>query len=296
MHRDIVIVPAYFRPEFLHLCLENLYACPEMLNKDVWIYQDQKHDDGIQFKEELKETEAVIAYWKRGFGNRLKAVLRPENGFYGNSYNVLSAYQKAYETDAKYVYLVEEDVFVTPDFFKWHEAVQNQEDFFCTIAGKSDANFIAFEGEIAGAYFGSEMYRSLGVCWKREKLETVVRHAVFDYFHNSTPYILKHFPNGKLGLQMMEQDGLIQRVMDQTFQVAGWACFPRAYHVGIYGYHRGIGSDNMFVGTFPERVEMIRKAVSDSEWLKKVASFQVDLQAFPPPEIPSWDKVFPISL
>src|SRR5256885_1557303 len=113
MHRDIVIVPAYFRPEFLQLCLEHLWDCPEMLNKDVWIYQDQKYDDREKFKTELEETEYVVAYWKRGFGNRLKAVLRPENGFYGNSYNVLSAYAKAYETDAKYVYLVEEDVFVT---------------------------------------------------------------------------------------------------------------------------------------------------------------------------------------
>ena len=296
-HRDIVIVPAYFRPEFLHLCIEHLYACPDLLNKDVWIYQDMKHDDRETFKEELRETEIVLDYWKRGFGNRLKAVIRPENGFYGNSYNVLSAYQKAYETDAKYVYLVEEDVFVTPDFFRWHEAVQEQEpNFFCTIAGKAEANNISFAGEIAGAYFASEHYRSLGVCWKRENLKEIVRHAQFEYFHNSTTYLLKHFPDSNLGLTMLEQDGLIQRIMEQTFQLAGWACLPRAYHVGVYGYHRGIGKDNMFVGTFPERVEMIRKAVSDPEWLKKVADFQTDVQAFPLQETPSWEKVFPFSL
>lgn len=296
MHRDVVIIPAYFRPEFLHLCLENLYACPEMLDKDVWVCQDVKHDDLIKFKDEMEETEAVLDYWKRGFGNRLRAIRRPENGFYGNSYNVLSAYIKAHETDAKYVYLVEEDVFVTPDFFRWHEAVQESTDFFCTIAGQSDCNSISFNGPIAGAYFGSEHYRSLGVCWKREKLKEVTIHACFDYYHNSAPYVLKHFPGSQLGLGMMEQDGLIQRVMEQTYQVAGWAALSRAYHVGIYGYHRGIGAANMFVGTFPERVEMIRKAVADPKWFAKVASFQVDVQAFPPQEIPSWDKVFPVSL
>jgi hypothetical protein len=296
MHRDIVIVPAYFRPEFLHLCLEHLWDCKEMLSKDVWVYQDIKFDDREKFKAELEETEAVLAYWKRGFGNRLKAAIREENGFYGNSYNVLSAYKKAYETDAKYVYLVEEDVFVMPDFFRWHEAVQEKEDFFCTIAGKTDVNNVAFNGETAGAYFSSEHYRSLGVCWKRENLKEIVQHAVFDYFHNPTPYTLKYFPGSELGLKMMEQDGLIQRIMETTFKVAGWACLPKAFHVGVYGYHRGIGASNMFVGTFPERTEMLRKAVSDPEWLKKVADFQVDVQAFPTVPPPSWDKVFPITL
>jgi hypothetical protein len=296
MTRHIVLVPAYFRPEFLHLCLENLYACPEMLNQDVWVCQDVKHGDPEKFAEEMRETEIVLEYWKRGFGNRLRAIRRPENGFYGNSYNVLSAYAKAYETDAKYIYLVEEDVFVMPDFFRWHEAVQESTDFFCTIAGKSDCNQIQFNGELGGAYFGSEHYRSLGVCWKRENLQQVVQHNQFEYFHNPTPYVLKHFPGSQLGLTMLEQDGLIERVMQQTFQAAAWSCFPRAYHVGVYGYHRGIGKDNMFVGTFPERVDTIRKAVADPTWFQKVASFQTDLQTFPPQEIPSWKKVFPFQI
>jgi hypothetical protein len=51
----------------------------------------------------------------------------------------------------------------------------------------------------------------------------------------------------------------------------------------------------MFVGTFPERVEMLRKAVSDPEWLKKVADFQTDVQAFPTSPLPSWDRVFPLT-
>jgi len=205
---------------------------------------------------------------------------------------VLAAYTKAYETDAKYIYLVEEDVFVTPDFFRWHEAVQSVEDYFCTIAGKTDIHSIVFDGDFTGGYFQSENFRSLGVCWKRENLKSVVKHAVFDYFHQPTSYLLKQFPDSKMGLGMLEQDGLIQRIVESTFQKTGWACVPRAYHVGVYGYHRGIGKENMFVGTLPERIEMIRKASSDSEWLKKVAGFQVDIQSFPTTPPSSWDKIF----
>jgi len=290
-HRDIVIVPAYFRPEFLHLCIEHLYACPEMLNKDLWIYHDQKFDDLKTFESDFSDVENDLVYWRRGFGNRLRTVIRPENGFYGNSYNVLGAYAKAFETDAKYVYLVEEDVLVTPDFFKWHEAVQNNGNYFSSVAGQCDRNETIFKGDAIDCYFESEQYASLGVCWKRENLQSVIEHAVFEYYHNPTPHILKHFPNSKFGLWAMEQDGLIQRIMEQRFQKAAFACVPRAYHVGIWGYHRHIGADNLFQGNFAERTEQLRISVRNKEWLDKVAGFQNDIQPYPSEPIPVWESV-----
>lgn len=293
-HRDIVIVPAYFRPEYLHLCLYNIFNCRESLNKDIWIYHDQKFDDLKKFAAEFTEIEEVMAYWKRGFGNRFRAVMRPENGFYGNSYNVLGAYQKAFETDAQFVYLIEDDVFITPDFFRWHEAVQKEVDPFCSVAGQCDRNPDK-TGESAGGYFESSEYASLGVCWKREKLEPVIEHAQVDYFHNPTPYVLKHFPKTNLGLKMMEQDGLVQRVMEKSFQKAVWAAVPKAYHVGLWGYHRSIGLDAMTDAglthlPLKEKIENLTKVVCNQEWLNKVASFQTDLQAFPI-DAPVWEKV-----
>lgn len=272
---DIVIVPTYFRPEFLYLSLEKIHEAEGSDTKLIWIYQDRKFGDIDQFANELAETETVIEYWGRAFGKRLRAFMRAENGYYGNSLNVLGAYAKAYQTDAKLVYLVEDDILITPDFFTWHESVQNS-DAFCSVAGSCDRNTLTMLDD-----FLCSEYASLGVCWKRENLAAIIEHANQDYYRNQTPYILKHFPSSHLGLKMMEQDGLIQRIMEQRHEWAMYSVPPRAFHVGVFGYHRSIGPDNMFQGSLPERIEFYRRAVSDKDWLTKVAGFQSDVQAFP---------------
>lgn len=277
MHRDVVLVPAYFRPEFLYLCLERIYDADKNSNKDIWIYHDRKFNDIEQFRNELSEVETAIEYWKRAFGGRLRPVMRLEHGYYGNSYNTLAAYCKAFQTDARFVYLIEEDVLVSEDFFDWHEDVQAQKPF-CSVAGFCDRNKNLVT---QGTSFESTEYASLGVCWNRENLAAIIEHATQDYYRNQTPYILKHFPGSKLGLKFMEQDGLIQRVMEQQLQKAVFASVPKAFHVGVYGYHRSIGEENMFQGTLPERTDFYRRAVSDKTWLEKVAGFQSDVQAFP---------------
>lgn len=275
MVMDVVIVPTYFRPEFLYLGLEKVYEARESENKLIWIYQDRKYGDIEQFRNELADTETVVEYWQRAFGNRLRAVMRPEHGYYGNSCNILAAYAKAYQSEAQFVYLVEDDVLVTEDFFEWHDQVQTDIPF-CSIAGFCDRN-----SAHSGDCFESSEYASLGVCWNRTNLSAVVEHANSDYYRNPTPYILKHFPSSKHGLWAMEQDGLIQRIMEQRLTKAVWASTPKAFHIGVYGYHRSIGPDNMPLGTLAERIEFYRKAVSDPAWLAKVAGFQSDVQAFP---------------
>ena len=279
----------------LYLCIEHLYDCEEMLDKDLWVFHDRKIDDIKQFEGALREVQTVLEYWKRPFGNRMRLVMRNENPYYGNSYNVLNAYAEAYKTDAKYVYLVEEDVLVTPDFFRWHDAVQEYNPF-CSIAGHTYRNKKTFSGDVQGAYFESEEYASLGVCWKRENLDYVVRHATKPYFHNATPYILKHFPGSKYCFAMMEQDGLIQRVMEQLFRPAAWSARPRAFHVGMWGYHRSIGSKAMIeagVANLPlmEKIENLRQHISDQGWINSVAGFQSDVVAYPK-EIPEWSEVY----
>lgn len=290
-HRDIILVPCYFRPEFLYLTLEHICAARGSENKDLWLYHDRKFEDEEQFENELKEIEVVISYFKRALGARLKPFMRPQNGYYGNSYNVLEAYAKAHATNAEFVYLIEDDVFITPDFFEWHNIAHRfNPECFCTVAGECDRNqhncleefgAVNTDTGYSATWFASREYASLGVCWKRENLKAVVEHANKDYYHNPSPYILKHFPSSTMGLKMMEQDGLIQRIAEQRLQKILFAVPQKSFHVGVFGYHRSIGPDNMFVGTLPERIEFYRSAASDKSWLEKVAGFQSDVQVFP---------------
>lgn len=272
--RDRVIIPAYFRPEFLYLTLEKINEARDS-DKDIYIYHDKKFDDDIRFAKELEEVQVVIEYWRRAFGNLLHPVMRQENRYYGNSANVFQAYLKAHLDGVERVYLIEDDVLITPDFFEWHKSVQDV-DCFCTIAGMCDRNIFNLDKD-----FLSTEYASLGVCWKRENLTIVLEHANENFYRNPTPYILTHFKDSKMGLKMMEQDGVIQRIAEQRFQKFLFAVPQKAYHIGAYGYHRSIGPDNMPTGTLPERIEFFRKVVSDQSWFDKVADFQTDLQAFP---------------
>ena len=233
----------------------------------------------------MQETVWVVDFWKKIFGKRLIPKIRPVNTFLGNSYNVLSAYTAAYHTDAKYVYLIEDDIIVSKDFFKWHMDVRHYTECFCSIAGACDLVPVPPETII---YFTSPVYRSLGVCWKRENLEEVVKHDGPLYYtteQGMVDYLFNMFPNTKYKFnEMIEQDGLICRIMERDKKLAAWSVKNRAHHIGLWGYHRSIGQKAMIDAglhtnhTIQERIEILRKLLKDHDWIKSVADFQTDIQ------------------
>lgn len=278
--KDIVIITSFWRAEFLHLCLKSLYECPDSRNKEIWLIQDFKVGNG-SFGPIIEDLNKVAGYWKDKFGPNLILMVRPPNTFYGNSYNVLSAYNKAYKTDAKNVYLIEDDVLISPDFFKWHEAVQRDGDWFCTIAGRSLAVRKPDVKYTENDYFISHEYRSLGVCWPRHNLESIVKHYDPIYYatqQNMVDYVYSKFPNSAYGITMIEQDGLISRIMEEDDEYAAWAGVPRARHIGVWGYHRSIGVENMLDHpSLESRIEGYRVALDDPKWVEQVAGFQTDI-------------------
>ena len=106
---DVVIVTCYSRPDYLRLCLDYLSVADGVKDKEIWISIDRG-------KSLLREFYDVL----NDFRDRLNifTIIRPEHNYHGNTYNTLEAYKEAYATDAKYVYLIEDDVLITKDFFK----------------------------------------------------------------------------------------------------------------------------------------------------------------------------------
>lgn len=262
-----------------------------MNSKEIWVVEDHKPTDDA-FPDTMKETIEVISFWSKVFGKRLIPKIRPVNTFLGNSYNVLSAYAAAYKTDAKYVYLIEDDILVAQDFFKWHELFQRNYIPFCTIAGACDLvpppPYSLSSSDTSAIYFVSSIYRSLGVCWPRENLKRVVEHNTPDYYtteQGMVDYLFYKFPDTKYKFnEMIEQDGLICRIMERDNELAAWSVKNRAFHIGLWGYHRSIGQKAMIESglhmdhTLLERIEILRKLIRNADWLKQVASFQTDLQ------------------
>ena len=266
--KDIVIIPAYFRGEFLHLCMENLVKCPEIWDAEIRVYHDFKVGDAEKFERELAEVETVVNHWRALLGKQFRSMLRKPTEYYGNTYNVLEAYKETLASEARYVYLVEDDIIVHPDFFKWHEAAQN-EGTFCSIGGSCDRSIHPY-------------FASLGVCWSRQNLASIVEHAVPAYYERQLPYIMQKFPQSKMECHMIEQDGMISRVIERDNQKVIWANPAVCSHVGLWGYHRSIGPDAMIAAglanvSLEQKISNLRVALRSKEWIQSVSAGQTDI-------------------
>jgi Glycosyl transferase family 2 len=230
---DIVIIPVYNRAEYLPLCLEFLSKAEGIETKEIWVCIDRGMNPAY------RALTAVVAEWvSRGL--RIVTYVREPHKYYSGSYNALEAYVEAFFSDARFVYYVEDDTFVQPDFFKWHEAVQADGDYACSIAIHSNSNEPITD---PSAYFTFEGgYDSHGVCWKRENLKMVVEHFVPEYYAGDrvhyAEYLEKQFPKSAHRKIYVEHDGLIHAILEANHGVVAYPFVPRCYHIGFAGHNR----------------------------------------------------------
>lgn len=290
---DIVLIPTYLRAEYLFLCLEKLWETQAPGDKEFWVCEDRRENDEHRFAMQFSWTNDVLEAF-RGKLNLRKIVATPHN-YPGNSRNVLEAYKRALGTEARYVYLVEDDVLVQPDFFRWHEAVQEVEPAsLCSIAYRCSRNHEA-RTDITDpeAYFKTARdYASIGVCWKRENLQAVVEHAKSEYYNDMDVYIGRVFPGNRFATDFAEQDGMIMRVMWEQRGYTVWPYVPRAYHLGFYGYHRSNGRRPD--GFLQQKIGYLRGLIHDAERLKRAAPDYGDIEVMPIEKVGEWNKLYKI--
>jgi hypothetical protein len=228
----------------LWLCLEHFAACPESADVRVWVYVD------AHVNQPSVPREEILAVVKKFPQLSVEVTFRAPHRYLGNSFNVLMAYKDAYQSKAQHVFLIEDDVVISPGFFAWHRAQHDGHLLGCSIAIE--------KGPRQGPY------ASLGVCFRREVLQVVVPHCNDAYFRSMEGYIRERFfSKGKPALDY-EQDGLIARLLD-GYKVA-WAQTPLAQHVGWYGYHRARSTRPK--GSLEDRYRQIRHVLSDSHLLR----------------------------
>ena len=262
--RDIVLVTTFFRPEYLWTCLNAIAEADGGAEKEVWVAQDH-HSDArradANYPREQAENAEIVEHFRNKFAS-FRFINRVPKAYDGNSYNCLELYKEAYNTDARLVYLVEDDIFVEKDFFTWHEAVQQKGDYLCSVGRLQTTRPDLRTSDDPEAYVESSSdYTSWGSCWRREKLAPLVEHACEDYYRNMTGYIVRRFPNSPLKNIWTEQDGLIRRVLMEGNgkRLTASPCLKRAYHIGITGYHRSNGYQ--FTGTLAEKVQQLNDAL-----------------------------------
>ena len=283
--RDIVLVTTYFRPEYLWLCLQAIADADGGKDKEVWVAHDHHKSESadpenLEIENHFKEVFAAFRW-----------IDRAPHTHAGNSYNCLELYKEAYKTDARFVYLVEDDILVEKDFFRWNEAVQSKGDYFCSVGWHCKRNPKYVLNTDPTAYIEStDDYVSWGVCWKREKLAWTEIHCCEAYYRDMVGYTSQKWPSyPKDGF--VEQDGLIQRMLAEpnALRVVAWPCLKRAYHVGISGYHRPGG--HRFLGTLSEKVQQLDRATKSGELVKLrkdyVANDDIDV---PRGGTPEWSQ------
>lgn len=274
--RDLVLITTYNRPEYLRLCLEYLSKARGINNKIIWICIDRGNSLIREFYEVLNDFRELDFSVK----------VRPEHSYLGNTFNTLEAYKEAYKTDANLVYLVEDDVLVTPDFFEWHEEVQNKNDLICSVAYRCSRNsnrLRSYEHDPEAYFISSKDYASIGVCWKREKLDYITTHANSEYYKDLVGYLKKHFPNNKFSSCFTEQDGLVMRLLGETHGYVAWPFVPRAYHFGVWGYNRPRGSRLSY--------QEIKEMIHNEQKIKMVDKDFGDIEPMPIEPIPAWTKL-----
>ena len=273
--KDLVLITTHNRVDYLRLCLEYLSRADGIADKEIRICVDRS---GVI----PREVSDVL----RHFNNLdIITVRRGYHGFQGNSYNTLQAYKEAFESTARFVYLVENDVLVQPDFFKWHEAAQAQGDFMCSIAYRCFRN-AELNRNISSpeAYLISPRdYASIGVCWQRDNLEPIVQHACREYYDNMSGYLEQQFPNSSLSSYYAEQDGLIMRILEKSCKQTIWPFVPRAYHIGFAGYNRLRGKRLSY--------DEIKKTIHDKVRIEQANRNFKDIEPVPTCPVEKWSKL-----
>lgn len=278
---DLIILPTFDRPEFLWLCLENL---AEVFGDSqdipmIWVCEDIHADKPKSFTIEM-EYLAVHREWQQKLGYHYFAT--SPHTTYGNSYNVLRALQSAHMAHYRYVYLIEDDVLVTPDFFKWNESVHETFKPWASCAGRLNRSLnFAMNGPEAidesikdpGACRASvTAYNSWATCFSVEALKYISSFAA-NY---------EGFTAGQ------EQDIMIQRYIRAAKKTTIWPYVPRAYHMGWYSYHRD-GSMKLY-GTLEEKVKALRASVVNPTKLKALGAH--DMDAFPTKQLAQYAGLY----
>lgn len=286
--RDLVIVPVYYRPEFLALCLDHILKAEGGREKEVWVLQDRHTSDAFPLTSRLGDVRRAAEWYSEAFA-AFRFEIRKPHQFRGNPYNFLEAYREAYLcSNIRYVYLIEEDVFVSRDFFRWHEAIQERVSPWVSVGWHCIRNPEVVPTRDARAYVTSYRdFSSIGLCWRRENLAPVAIHARPSYYSSMAEYLGKVFPRSPIAKSLWtEQAGLITRLLHETRdRLVAWAGLTRVAHVGISGYHRARGFQ--FRGSLEERVEALRKAALSTESLLALSQEKFDdINALP--DIPEW--------
>jgi hypothetical protein len=251
--REVILVPTFHREELLFCCLKRIREYEPKI--EIHVFPDRRTGNPL------------VRTICDGFDANMHIV--PDSDYYGNSANTMEAYRWAYNTGYDRAYYVESDVIVHEDFFSWHR--EQQETFPQIFA--SMAWIFNRHAPISDDLMFQPWIYSVGLCFSRDKLALIAEHATPKYYGDMPGYIEKRFNASPLtdrfAIAHWEQDGLLQRILDEDKSQTVSSGIAKCSHVGfVRSYGNGTQEDyEKFLGLdglrFDERVERVEKFIND---------------------------------
>lgn len=251
--REAVLVTCYKREALLACCLRRIRKAEPYI--EIHLFPDRGTAENLRMQVLADEFDAFLH-------------LVPDHDYYGNSYNTMNAYLWAFNAGYDLTYLVEDDVFVHPDFFSWHRV---QHELFPNIFA-SMAWIFNRHAPITDDVLFQPWFYSIGVCFSHDKLGFLVQHATPLYFNDMAGYVGKRFKtsplNDPMNVMHFEQDGLIQRVLDENKSQTVSPGIAKCSHMGFvrsYGAS-DVGSEyeRILSGkTFEEQIANVEQLFAD---------------------------------
>ena len=259
---NVCVIPAFNRPEYLHICLEFIQKADGAENL-VYIFA---LDRGAN-----PENEKIIN--KFPFKKFTVAPHLVINGIAKQSFNVLNGLIAGANMSDELVFYVEDDVFVGKDFFTFSEKIHKKEKgIFCSILSHNVNGHDKTINDL-NAYYTKKTheYCGIGSCYKAKALLKYVRPDFNkNYFNQPLTYVKIHYPKSVLDNLFCEQDWLIRRILEYNGLSVAFAHVPRCFHAGFYGYHRS-PKVNVRDLNQREKIKLIKDVVFDFEKLKKIS-------------------------
>jgi hypothetical protein len=259
--RDIVLVPCWRRPEMLWHCIDNICKADGVQSMHVVFRLDSGYDT---------DNLAVIReHAERLPSHELQSAPRCPYRRTKLSANILLGYLQAAPLARRYVYLIEEDIMVGRDFFRWHAAVQSQRaNLFCSIAVRNHNRHVDTPDDPDCYYLTSGDYCSWGVCFDRAVIADLVSpHVNLDYLAHPKRYLRRRFADSRVSLSYVEQASLLRRIQEVCELPIAYPATPRAFHAGFYGRNRPGG----IIGELHERVRRLDEMIYDCSAMRGAA-------------------------
>lgn len=260
--RDVVLIPAWRRPEFLVHCLLNIKRAEEADRMHYIFRFDQGHS--AELYDAIKLAEFT-------FSHEITQTPHTKYLLAKQSFSLLTGYHLAAQKSLKLVYMIEEDVMVATDFFTWHRKVHEAHPrIFCSIGVANPNRDVRVHGKLEDYYLTTHDYCSLGVCFSKDMLlRHVLPAATQKYYVDPINECKRQYPTSPFGGGYAEQDGLIRRVQWRLGMEHAIA-YPyraRAYHAGLYGKNRGQGP----TGTLAKRMQYVTDIIYSDEAMRTFA-------------------------